>query len=168
MEGLFHELGIDPKAVIIQAIGFLVLFLILKRYVFGMVGGLLEARRREIAERDRKLAEDHAEVERLKAEIQRRLAEIEAEARTRIQQAIIEADQERNKILDDARLRALHEIENATAEIQREKERALLELRAQLADLAISVASKIIDENLDDERNRRLTDTIIQGITEAN
>lgn len=168
MEGLLHDLGIDLKAIIIQAIGFICLFLILKRYVFGMVGGLLESRRREIFERDRKLALEQAEAERLSSEIRQRLAEVEAEARARIQSAIVQADQERERILDDARVKALRQIESATDEIQREKDRALLELRAHLADLAIAMASKIIDENLDDERNRRLTDSIIRGIPESN
>lgn len=168
MEGLLHDLGIDPKAIIIQAVGFICLFLILRRYVFGMVGGLLESRRRGIFERDRKLALDQAEVERLTTEIQKRLAEVEAEARARIQAAIVQADQERERILDDARVKALRQIESASDEIQREKERALLELRSHLADLAISMASKIIDENLDDDRNRRLADAIIRGIPENN
>ena len=46
--------------------------------------------------------------------------------------------------------------ERATAEIQAEKQRALGELRAEVADLALAAASKVVGESLDDERQRRL------------
>ena len=40
--GLLTQLGIDPKTILIQAIGFLIVLAVLWKFVFGKVGGLLE------------------------------------------------------------------------------------------------------------------------------
>ncbi|MBL0175257.1 MAG: hypothetical protein IPP94_08355 [Ignavibacteria bacterium] len=56
----------------------------------------------------------------------------------------------------------------ARAEIQREKETALAQLRTEIADLAISAAAKILKENLDDARNRKLVDEFISDLPRKN
>ena len=47
--GLLSQLGIDPKTILIQAIGFLIVLAVLWKFVFGKVGGLLDERREGIA-----------------------------------------------------------------------------------------------------------------------
>jgi F-type H+-transporting ATPase subunit b len=53
---------------------------------------------------------------------------------------------------------------NAAAEIEAEKQRAMGELRAEVADLAIAAASKVVGESLTDQRQRRLVE---EFLTEA-
>jgi F-type H+-transporting ATPase subunit b len=51
--------------------------------------------------------------------------------------------------------------EQAQAEIEREKQGALQELRDEVADLAIDAASKILREDIDSQRQRKLVDDFI-------
>jgi F-type H+-transporting ATPase subunit b len=166
--GLLGAIGIHPQTVILQALGFLVVLLVLWKFVFGRVGGLLEERQKEITSRMEKLEADQRELDRLNAETRQRLNEIETEGQAKIQAAIDEGNVERQCILDGARQEAGAELERARAEIQREKEEAILELRGTVAEIAIDAASKIIDQALDAEKHQHIIDESISRLPTQN
>ncbi len=168
MEDLFHNLGIDPRAIIIQAAGFLIVFLILWKYAFGKVGELLQNRRSEVLERTRKLEDDQSELERLQSEVQKRLEDMEAESRAKMQEIIESAESERDKMIEEARQKAESELERNRREIEREKDTALREIKGTVADLAITAAERILDEELDADRHKKMLDSLIEGIPEDN
>ena len=162
--GLLDVLGIDPKTIIIQVIGFLVVLAVLWKFVFGKVGGLLDERRTEIATQSEQLRADREELDRLTAETRQRLADIETEAQAKIQAAIEQGNTERQEILTQARQEADDEIARARSEIQREKDEAISELRGVVAELAIDAASKIISEELNAERHQHIIDASISRL----
>lgn len=161
---LLTGLGIDPKIIIIQVIGFLVVLAVLWKFVFGKVGGLLDDRRNEITTQIEQLRTDREELDRLTAETRQRLADIETEAQTKIQTAIDQGNAERQQILTQARQEAESEVARARAEIQREKDDAILELRGVVAELAIDAAGKIISEELNAERHQHIIDASISRL----
>ncbi len=162
--GLLAQLGIDPKTIIIQVIGFLVVLLVLWKFAFGKVGGLLEERRTEITTQSEQLRADREELDRLTAETRQRLADIETEAQAKIQAAIEQGNAERQQILVQARQEADNEVARARSEIQREKDEAISELRGVVAELAIDAASKIISEELNAERHQHIIDASISRL----
>ena len=161
---LLTGLGIDPKTIILQVIGFLVVLLVLWKFVFGKVGGFLEERRSDIAAQLEQLRTDREELDSLTAETRQRLADIETEAQTKIHAAIEQGNAERQEILAQARQEADDEISRARAEIQREKDEAISELRGVVAELAIDAASKIISEELNAERHQQIIDASISRL----
>jgi F-type H+-transporting ATPase subunit b len=46
--------------------------------------------------------------------------------------------------------------ERATSEIEAEKQRAIGELRGEVADLALAAAGRVVGESMTDDRQRRL------------
>ena len=54
--------------------------------------------------------------------------------------------------------------ERATAEIEAEKQRAIADLRTEVADLALRAASKVVGESLNTERERRLVSEFLAEI----
>lgn len=163
--GLLSDLGIDPKTILVQVVGFLVVLAVLWKYVFGRVGGLLEERRTEITTQLEQLKTDREELDRLTAETRQRLGDIEAEAQTKIQAAIDQGNAERQQIVDQARQEAADEIARARAEIQREKDEAISELRGVVAELAIDAAGKIISAELTPERHQSIIDASISRLS---
>ena len=159
--GLLYDLGIKPKTILVQAVGFLVVLAVLWKFVFGKVGGLLEERRTEITTQLEQLKTDREELDRLTAETRQRLGDIEAESQAKIQAAIDQGNAERQQIVDQARQEASDEITRARAEIQREKDDAISELRGVVAELAIDAAGKIISAELTPERHQNIIDDSI-------
>ena len=162
--GLLAGLGIDPKTILIQVIGFLVVLAVLWKFAFGKIGGLLDERRSQITTQIAQLKTDREELDRLTAETRQRLADIETEAQTKIQTAIEQGNAERQQILEQARQEAEDEITRARAEIQREKDEAISELRGVVAELAIDAAGKIITEELNAERHQQIIDASISRL----
>ena len=164
MEELLHELGIDLKVVIIQALAFLIILIVLWRFVFGRIGGILENRRQDIHDQNQRIEETERQVGELKSELQTRLSGIEDEAKARLQAATDEASVEREKIVEEARRDAEGQIERARREIERERELAFAELKGQVADLAVAAASRVIEANLDADRHRKMIDDFISQL----
>ncbi|MEC7866177.1 MAG: F0F1 ATP synthase subunit B, partial [Candidatus Poribacteria bacterium] len=159
--GLLEAMGLNPKLIITQAAGFLIVLFVLNKLVFGKVGGILADRQSEIVSRMNKLETDQAELDRLTAETTQRLNQIEAEAQQKIRTAIDQGNEERQQILETARQDAANQVDQARAEIQREKEEAILELRGIVSEIAIDAASKIIDQQLDVESHRHIVEEYI-------
>jgi len=163
--GLLSDLGIDPKTILVQALGFLVVLAVLWIFVFGKVGGLLEERRNDINTQLEQLKTDREELDRLTAETRQRLGDIENESQAKIQAAIDQGNTERQQIVDQARQEAADEVARARSEIQREKDDAISELRGVVAELAIDAAGKIISAELTPERHQSIIDTSISRLS---
>ena len=72
-----------------------------------------------------------------------------------------DAESEKSAILKKSQEEADQIISDANKTIENERKRVLAQAQTQIADLAIEAASKIIGENLDDEKNRRLVDKFL-------
>lgn len=142
--------------VITQALSFLIFLAILYFAAFRRIGGVLEERRARIeqglqdAEQARKDRES-AEAERVVTlqEARREANDILARAQ-KVAQDSRDADIAATKA-DLERMR-----ERAAAEITAEKQRAIAELRTEVADLALRAAGRVVGETLSGERERRL------------
>ncbi|MXY50242.1 MAG: F0F1 ATP synthase subunit B [Gemmatimonadetes bacterium] len=161
MLDILHDLGIDLSTLIIQMIGFAVLFFVLRKYVFGMIAQAIEDRKRDIRDRMEGLDADRAELDRLHEEARRRLEDIETEAREKMQAAVDQANAERGRILEHTQQEAERELEKARNTIRREKEYAVAELRAQVGDLAVEIAGRILNSTLDATEHRKVVDEFI-------
>ncbi|MEE2708189.1 MAG: F0F1 ATP synthase subunit B [Gemmatimonadota bacterium] len=164
MESTLHQLGVDPSALILQIIGFFLLFLILKKYVFGKVGDVIEERKRNIQDRMAKLVADQEELDRMHEKVKQEMAEIEIEARSRMQTAIEDANAQREKILELAAQDAKQALTKARQEIQREKNQAIMELRSQAGDLAMQIAGRVLDVELDQARHKEVINGFIDQL----
>ena len=74
------------------------------------------------------------------------------------------ADASRAEQVDKTRAQIRQMQETAEAEIEREKQQALAELRSEVADLAIQAAEKILHENLDAGRQKKIVDDFIADL----
>ena len=154
----------DPRVLIVQAGGFLLVLLVFKMFLFKPIMQMLDARRNEVeghyadAESQRRMAEE------MKAEYERHLAKVAEEMRAKITEAVKEGQTMREEIIADSRSQAERILTKAQEEISREKDTAMAELKAKVADLAIGAASKLIDESLDTPKHKQLVGKFIDDL----
>ena len=160
---LMKTLGIDPAALVVQLIGFLLLVMLLNKFLFGPIKVLLSRRQQDIQETYDKIEADKREMELLKTDYEQRLATIEAQARERIQVAVNEAQSMKDNILNEARAQSELIRKDAEDAMAREHQRILIELRTQVADLALNAAERLIGVKLDDATDRKLVEEFIGG-----
>jgi len=160
-------LGIDPEILLLQAVGFIILYLLLRRFLFGPIQNILEQRRAEVESALDRSAEEVQRAEALRAEYEIHLARIRDEARQRMQEAVREGQEAGEAILAEARTQAEGTLDRARAQIDLETRQAMQELRHQVVDLAIEAARKAVHETLDEERHRQIVDRVIGDIEAA-
>ena len=74
------------------------------------------------------------------------------------------AEKIKNEIIEKARVESKKLHDKAQGDIEREKEAAIIELKKQVADLAIQAASRLIQVNMDSEKQRDLVNTYIKEL----
>ena len=160
---------LDPHAGLIAwtIITFVVVLIILKRFVWSPLLESLDERQRRIRDALEGAEQARDEAQAALAEHQKALAGAESEAREIVAQAREAGERVRTDIIDDARRDAEQTVEQALRSIESEKQAALSELRREVADLAVRAAGEIVNANLDDERNRQLVDDLIAGVPES-
>lgn len=146
---------------------FILLLVLIKKFAWSNITGIFEERAEKIASDI-----DRAEEARQKAEVlaQKRedeLAGSRKEAKTIIENAKETAEQSKANILADAKLEAGHLKEKANQEIAQNKVEALQSVKGEVADLTISLAGKIISQNLDSHAHKALIDQYIVQLGEA-
>ena len=159
-----EALGISPLALLAQIVNFLLILFLLNRFLVGPIVRIIEERRARIdqglhdAEQARNDREQ-ADKERAAAlhEARREASEILTRAQ-KVAQETRDADIAATKAELD-RMR-----ESAAADIEAEKQRALTDLRAEVVDLALAAAGKVVGETMTGERQRRLVE---EFLTEA-
>jgi len=160
---------IIPKGpvLIVQIGGFLLMLLIFKRFLFKPIQGILDARRREIDSQFENAEDDRKAAAELKVQYEQHLANVDAEMRAKITEAAKEGQTLREEIVAESRKQAEQVIARAQDEIGREKDKAVLEIKTRVADLAIGAAGKLIEESLDSAKHRQLVDRFIDDLEGA-
>ena len=163
---ILDSLGVNIKAIIIQAVGFLILLFILKKYLFGKISAMINERSEGVKKVYTKIENDKAEAERLKIEYQRKLSDAEAEAVKRIQDAVNEG----SRISEEIVKRAKEEIElmkvKAKEGIDQERKKALAEIRNQVVTLSLLASSRLIRQSISSQTAEKLVDDFIEEIGE--
>ena len=157
-------LDLNPGLIVWTIITFLAVLVILSKTAWKPIVGALTKREEEIRTSIEQAEKANAEAQRLLEENKRQLALAEAKAQAAMREGREMGEKLKAEIIEKAHASSRQMIEQAKEEIRREKDSALTQLRGEVADLAVTAASKIIDANLDVNKHRSLVDTAIGDI----
>lgn len=158
------ELGINAWNLIVQLIAFIVFVYLFWRYALGPITNMLD-------ERSKRIADSMAAAERMRQEMaaaSARNEEILAEARQQAQQIITQAREVGDATMTRAQQQASEQAEaylaRAQATLRQETEQARLQLRQELADLAVLAAGRIVKKELDPAAQSRLIEETLAEV----
>lgn len=154
-------LEINPGLTIWTFIIFLGLLFILGKTAWKPMLASLKTREKAIADSLDRAEQARADAERLIAESKQERVKAEADLQVSLKEGRAYAEQMRKDLVEKAKGEAARMIEHAHAEIQRDTQNALRQLRNEAADLAILATGKLLDENMDEERHRRVIHKMI-------
>ena len=160
-------LQLDLQQIISQALSFLLLLWVLKRFAWRPLLGVLDARRARIEEQLREAARRQEDAARLQQELVRRLAAIDEEARTKIQQAIQEGRRMAAEVQEDARAQAQQVLAKSKETIELELAKAKVTLRDELADMTVEAVEKLLKGTLDVKTDQQLITAILDELGES-
>lgn len=157
-------LQLDLQQILSQSIAFLLLLLVLRRFAWKPLLGVLDARRQKIEDDLRQAAQQRAETIRLQQELDQRLGQIGQEARTKIQQAIIEGKRVAVEVQEEARAHARTVIAKAKETVDLEIAKARVTLRDQVTAMTLEAAQRILQQKLDAPADRRLIEAALDEL----
>jgi F-type H+-transporting ATPase subunit b len=135
---------LHPADILISIINISVLSVLLRLILWKPVNRILTERQRRVREELEDAERLGREAEALKAEYTRNIDEIEAQGRELMRQSQIKAAEEAEEILKEARERAGDMIKEARDRMAEEKERAIVNARHEVAQLATDMAARIL------------------------
>lgn len=145
-----------------------VVVLILGKFGWPVITGMINKRGEQIEESIRKADEANSRLANTNAESERLLLESKNE---RIEM-LKEASNEKDKIIAEAKVKAEEEakkiIERANESIQLEKANAIKEIRQQVAELSVIVAERVVREKLSgDEAQIAMVNKLLDEVNVA-
>jgi F-type H+-transporting ATPase subunit b len=147
---------IDWAQLVTHIIGFLIAMWTLRRYAWGPILRLIEERQEHIRQERAGAEEARRESEERNRELEAKLREIDTQVRQRIQEGVAEGQRVAAEMKEDARSEARTLIERAREEIGRERDKARVALREDVVKLALAAAERVVEEKMDDARDREL------------
>lgn len=155
----------DPGMVIWTWLVFFLVFFLLRKIAWKPILKSLEEREESIKKSIGDAEEANRSLERAMQEQRTLIDEGRRKAADAISDARDDATATADEITENAKKDSEKTIAEARAEIIREQKNALAELRSEIDNLSVMVASKLLDADLDNDRNRGLVKEYMTGIS---
>lgn len=141
-----------------------VVLFVLSRYAWSPILAAVDARERNIQSSVEEAARLRAEAQALLEEHQRQLADSRRQSQQIVAEAREAGEQVRREIEEKARAEGDAMIERARRDITREKQAAMDELRRESVELALAAASRLVQQKLDPEADRKIIEGFLGEI----
>ncbi|MBP3786346.1 MAG: F0F1 ATP synthase subunit B [Bacteroidaceae bacterium] len=129
-------------------LSFLVVFGLLAKFGFPAIVKAVEERKQYIDESLKSAREANEKLANIKAESEKLLKEARDQQATIIKEAMATREDIIRKAHDEAQAEGAKQLEEAKKQIEVEKENALRQIRAQVADLSIDIAERVVRQQL--------------------
>jgi F-type H+-transporting ATPase subunit b len=160
------KLGIDLASFIAQLVNFGILLGLLYLVAYKPILRMMDGRAARIKESLEQAEETKKQAEAAEVEFKRQIAEASKQGQAVIERASRTADEIRQKAQEEARTEAEALITRAKADIRRERDEVIDELRKEFADLTVLAAGKVIGKSLDKEAHRDLINQVLEESTQ--
>jgi F-type H+-transporting ATPase subunit b len=164
MEELLEQLGLNFKLVFIQLVGFILLYILLKKFLFGRVMEMIQKRGDDIRSAYEKNEETRDEVKSLKTEYEQKLLEARKEADVVIQTAKEKAEKAGQEIIEKTRQEAAQIRDKGLLEIKQEKKKVISEIRGDMVNISVEIASRILKKTISSGEAETLVDDVIKEV----
>ena len=159
--------GIVPWTFIAQICNLFIQMYLIKRFLFKPINEMLEKRR---AAADAEITDAEAakkEANAIKEEYEQNMQEAKAKANEILESARKTATLQSEKIVKEASEQAAALKNKAEKEIAQEKKKAVNEVKGEIGGIAMDIAGKVIEREINEKDHEKLIDEFISNVGEA-
>ena len=160
-------MSIDLTTIIATLLNTLILFLVLKHFLFDKVNKVIDDRQKEIQDSYDRADEAEKNAQKLEADYNEKIGQAKEESAEIIRDATRKAQVRADEIIDEARVEAKGIRTNAENEIEREKKIAVNAIKDEISQIAFSAAAAVVEKDLTSEDNERLIEKFIDDVGEV-
>lgn len=166
MEGFNGLVQLDTTF-FFQIFNTVVLYFILKKLLFKPVTSFLKTRQEEVAKTIEEANKSKFEAEEYKKEHLKKIEEAKEEGRAIVNKAVKRSEEKAQEIIEEAKIESKKLIETANSQIELEKQKAVHELKREVSDMAILVASKLIQKDMNKQDHENTIEDFIKEVGEV-
>ncbi len=144
-----------------------VLFLVLKKFLWGPVMKMIADRQQEIDTMYSNADADREQAKKLREEYEDKLADAQKTGERLVKEATVRAQAREEDILRQANAEADAIRRKAEADVAREKKKAINDAKDEIAGLAMDIAGKVVGHSLNDQDQSALVDKFIDQLGEG-
>ncbi len=157
-------LSFTPTTIIGTLLNALILFLIIKHFLFDKVNAVLEERKNAVAKTYEEADAALNSAKSMEVEYTEKLSAAKEESAEIVKNATKKAQVRYDEIVSEAKDDAHGIMEKANADIEKEKKRAVNQIKDEISDIAMSIAEKVVVKELDAKSHEKLIEDFINEI----
>lgn len=142
----------------------LIMFVILRKFLFGPINKMLESRENEVREMYATAEADRLAAETMKRDYTASIANAKEEAAQITANATKRAAARSEEILADANRQASDMVRKAEESIELEKKKTLNEIKDEIAGLSVMIASKVVEKEINEDDHKRMIEDFISKV----
>ncbi len=159
-------ISVNIWSILVSLANLLIMFLILKRFLFKPVQKMMAARKQQVDQIYQDAKENRDSAINMKQEYEARLATAREEADGLVRNAVQTAQRKGDAIVAEANSQASHLKQKAEQEIAQEKKQMLQDVRGEISDIAVSIASKVVEREVKKQDYDGFVDEFIKNVGE--
>ena len=167
MEQYKDLVSLAPWDFIMQLGNLLILMLLVKRFLFKPVQKILDERQQQTNGLLEQARESQKQADAANKECQKQLAEAGERAQEMMEQAQKNAARQAQQVIQQARQEATNIKQQAAADIERQRAMALSSAKEEIGNMAVEIAGKVVEKELDASTHRKLIDEFIEKVGDA-
>lgn len=160
-------LSIDPVSMLIAIGNLLILFLIVKKFLFKPVNNILEKRANEVEQIYTEAEDLRTEANTNKNIYEEKLRHVKEETDNMIKSATERAQHRSDEIIEEANKDAEHKKKKAETDIALAKKKAVDGMKEDITEMVIGLASQVVEKELNTDIHKHLIDAAIGELGES-
>ena len=167
MNAVQEFISITPWTIIFQICNLLILVALIRKFLFKRVMAVLDARQQEIDGIYDAAGKDRSDAAQMKEEYTVRMSNAREEADLLVKNAMETAGRRSEAIVQEARDEATHLKQKAESDIEQERRKAYAELVGEISGMAVDIAGKMVEREINAEDHRGLVEEFIRNAGDA-
>ena len=167
MNAVQEFISITPWTIIFQICNLLILFTLIRKFLFKRVMAVLDKRQQEIDGIYSAADKAKDDADQMKEEYTRKMSNARAEADMLVKNAVDTAQRRGDAIVQEARDEATHLKQKAESDIEQERRKAYSELVGEISGMAVDIAGRMVEREINADDHKELVDEFIKKAGEA-
>ena len=153
--------GVNLWTMIFAWVNLLILYLLFKKFLFVPIKNMIDSRQKEIDDMYENAENAQKNAKELQAQYEDKISKAEEENEQIVKSAVRRAQLKEEEILKEAGRQADRTLERAQEQIALEKKQAINDVKDQVAEVAIGIASAVIERDVSESEHKQLIDDFI-------
>ena len=159
-------ISLDVWTMLFTFMNLLLLFYFARKFLFKPIKKMIDSRQEEIDNLYEDAGKAKSDAEQFKAEYEVKLEQATAESEEIMRRAVRNAQLKEEEILKDARDEAAKTLQRAEEQIESERKQAMEDIKNDVSDIAIDIASAVLSREISEDEHREMIDGFIDRLGE--